>query len=424
MSKTWVVLKTEFINTITRRSFILTLVLLPLIPALILGALSLFGEKETIDGIETVTIQPKPEDQAPQGYVDLAKIISSAPVWLEDAKLINFVKESDAQQALVVGDIDGFFVIEADYLQSGAVSYTSRDITPIKSFDSTWMIDTLIQFNLLGGDLDRFEVFQNPIFVHHIDITPENMAEGVNIANNPVGFYVPYGMTMLFYILIITSASLMMNSVAKEKENRLMEVLMSSIEPTQLLTGKILGLGLVGLLQLIVWLGSALILLRLGGKVFAIPPEVQLPPNILIWGVIFFILGYLVYATLMAGVGALVGSVKEASQATFFIIIPILIPLMLIGVIVANPNAILPTVLSLIPFTAPNTIMTRMAINPIPPWQLLLSIVLLLLTIFLLMRAVAGMFRAQYLLTGKKFTLKLFFKALSGKGSEEIEVVN
>lgn len=197
-----------------------------------------------------------------------------------------------------------------------------------------------------------------------------------------------------------------------------MEILMSSIQPKQLLTGKILGLGLVGLLQLGVWLGSAFLLLRLFGTTLDIPPELQPSPIVLVWSVIFFVLGYLVYAILMAGVGALVPNLKEATQATFVIIFPMLIPLFLIGVIINQPNSILPVILSLFPFTAPNTIMTRITATTVPLWQILLSIGLLLITAFILIRAVAGMFKAQLLLTGKKFSIGLYLKALLNKPLE------
>jgi ABC-2 type transport system permease protein len=208
-----------------------------------------------------------------------------------------------------------------------------------------------------------------------------------------------------------------MSSIAKEKENRVMEILMSSIKPIQLFTGKILGLGVVGLLQMVLWLGSAILILRLGGGTLNIPQNLQLPPGILIWGVVFFILGYLVYASIMAGIGAFVPNVKEASQATFYVIMPLLIPLILVGVITEAPNAMLPTLLSLIPFTAPTTILTRMAVSPVPLWQLLVAIVLLILTIFILIRAVAGLFRAQILLTGKEFNLGTYIKTLLGQES-------
>jgi ABC-2 type transport system permease protein len=420
MNKTWTVLKTEFINTVTRRSFLLTLILVPLVPAVILGVMSLFGSDQPITW-PGAPMPSQPGEIISEGYLDKANIITSLPEWMGEDQLIAYDQEAQARQAVLAGEISGYFVIQPDYLESGAIRYVSQDFNPMTSIDTSWAINALIQYNLLGADQARLEAYQNPIQVQYIDLAPDDSEAGIDISTSPVAFYIPYGMTMLFYVLIVTAASLMMNSVAKEKENRVMEVLMSSIKPRQLLTGKILGLGLVGLLQLVVWLGTALVLLRLGGSTLQIPPEIQPSPAILLWGMVFFILGYMVYATIMAGVGALVGTVKEASQATFLIILPILIPLMMVGAIINQPNALLPVILSLIPFTAPNTIMTRMAVTPIPIWQLLLSISLLILTIILLLRAVAGMFRAQLLLTGKKFSLGLLIKALLGKQLDETE---
>lgn len=415
MNKTWVVLKTEFINTVTRRSFILTLVLVPLVPALILGAISLFGGDQ-VSEIPGVMPQPEAEVQRTEGYVDLANIIISTPEWLSENLLIPFNQEAEAKQAALAGEISGYYIIEADYLSSGAIRSVRVDFNPMEMTDTGWVINALIQYNLLGADQQRLALFQNPIQIEQFDLSPED-SNTIDMSN-PVTFYIPYAMTMLFYVLIVTSASLMMNNVAKEKENRVMEILMSSVKPDQLLTGKILGLGLVGLLQLVVWLGSALVMLRLGGRSMQIPPDFQLSAGILVWGILFFVMGYLVYGTIMAGVGALVGTVKEASQATFIVILPILIPLMMVGAIINQPNSILSVVLSLIPFTAPNTIMTRMSVTTVPLWQLILSIALLLMTILILIRAVSGMFRAQHLLTGQKFSLGVFFRALQGKPLE------
>jgi ABC-2 type transport system permease protein len=416
MNKTWIVLKTEFINTVKRRSFLLALILVPLVPALILGVMSLIKQKEPSEDADGISVSDSSIDtQLPQGYLDFANIIKSSPEWLGKDQIIPFHQEDEARKAVLSGEISGFFIIQPDYIYSGSIQYISQDFNPFASLDSTWKINTLIQYNLLGGDQEQFDSFFNPMQVQYVDLLPGEGEEGIDFATDAMSFYIPYGMTMLFYVLILASASLMMNGITKEKENRVMEILVSSIKPRELLAGKILGLGLVGLLQLVVWLGSAFILLRLAGKTLLLSTLAQLPINVLFWGVIFFILGYLVYATIMAGVGALVGTVKEASQATFIVILPILIPVMLSGVIANQPNASLAVILSLIPFTAPNAIMTRIAITDIPLWQLLLSVGLLIITIILLIRAVAGMFKTQLLLTGQKFSLTLFFKALRGK---------
>jgi ABC-2 type transport system permease protein len=94
----------------------------------------------------------------------------------------------------------------------------------------------------------------------------------------------------------------------------------------------------------------------------------------------------------------------------------------MVGVIINQPDALMPVILILIPFTAPNTIMTRMAVSPVPIWQLLLSLALMIITVYFMIRAVARMFRAQLLLTGKKFNLGLYLRVLFGKEPEPGEL--
>jgi ABC-2 type transport system permease protein len=420
MKKTWLVLKTEFINTISRRSFLLTLILVPLVPALILGGITLFSGDGDGSGEDSLGIfQPSEPEMISEGFVDEAGMIKELPDWIEESRLRQYPSQDTAQEDTREGLISGFYVIQEDFLETGAIRYVREDFNPLSALETTDIIQNLIDFNLLGADPQRFHLYENPVQIQQVSLAPEEMDRDMA---NPLAFYLPYGVTMLFYVLILTSASLMLNSVAKEKENRVMEILMSSIRPNQLLTGKILGLGLIGLLQLVLWLGSGLLLLRMGGTTLNIPPSLQLPPELLFWGILFFILGYLLYATIMAGAGALVPNVKESTQATFIVILPILIPLVMVGVIINQPNALMPVILSLIPFTAPNTMMTRMAVTTVPLWQLLLSIGLLIITIAIVIRAVAKMFRAKLLLTGKKFSLSLYLKALSGKELEAGEL--
>ncbi|MCB2209380.1 ABC transporter permease [bacterium] len=420
MKKIWLVLKTEFINTVSRRSFILTLILVPLIPALILGGVALFGGGDNGQGDIT---PPEPVADVAEGYVDQADIISKLPEWIDQGRLMRYDSEEAARQATQSGELQGFYLIPADYLETGSIQYYRTDFNPFTAMDETGIIDNVIEFNLLGADDQRYNTYLNPIQVQQVDLTPGDQ-EQVSQSDSPLAFYVPYGVTMLFYILILTSASLMLNSVAKEKENRVMEILLSSVKPNELLTGKILGLGLVGLLQLVVWMGSALYLLRIGGSTLNIPAGLELPPQLLLWGILFFVLGYLLYASFMAGIGALVPNLREATQATTVIVLPMIIPLMLVGVIIEQPNATLPMILSLFPLTGPTTMMTRLAVSPVPLWQLILSAGLLLGSVILMIQAVARMFRAQTLLTGKKFSLGLYIKVLLGKNEENLETTS
>jgi ABC-2 type transport system permease protein len=191
--------------------------------------------------------------------------------------------------------------------------------------------------------------------------------------------------------------------------------LMLSVTPRQLLTGKIVGLGLLGLLQTIVWVGTARILLAQGGTIFNLPVAFQLPASFLVWGVIFFILGYAVYASLMAGLGALVPNLREATQATILVIFPLIIPIFLLSVLINEPNSVLSIVLSIFPFTAPIAMITRLSAGEVPLWQILVAIALLIITTVLVIRAVARMFQAQTILSGQPFSRKLFINTLFGR---------
>ncbi len=417
MNKVWIIFKTEFLNTVTRRSFLITLILVPLLPSVILGALTLFGNGETDPG-ETSLPQMSSDGAGIDGYVDLAGIITASPEWIEEGQLPAFTSTEAARIATEDGDIQGFYVINPDYLETGNVQYYLQDFNPFSTMGISGMMEALIQFNLLGGDPQLFAVYANPIQVEWVDLTPTE--EEQNVVGNVASFYVPYGVTLLFYFLTFSSASLLLNSIAKEKENRVMEILMNAVTPRQLLTGKILALGLVGLLQLVVWLGSGLVLLKLGGTTLNLPASLQLSPTLLFWGILFFITGYLIYATIMAGVGALVPNIREASQATIMVMIPLLIPLFLVSNIIEAPDTTLPLVLSLIPFTATSTIMTRLAVGSVPLWQLLTSLGLMVMTFIFLIRAVAGMFKTQLLLTGQKFSIGLFLKYLMGKNIKTV----
>jgi ABC-2 type transport system permease protein len=161
--------------------------------------------------------------------------------------------------------------------------------------------------------------------------------------------------------------------------------------------------------------GTGRILLARSGTTFNLPIAFQLPTSFLVWGLLFFVLGYAVYASLMAGLGALVPNLREASQATILVIFPLIIPMFLNSVLINEPNSIISIVLSLFPLTSPVAMMTRLAAGGVPLWQTILAAVLLAITAVLVVRAVARMFRAQTILSGQPFSRKMFFNTLFGK---------
>ncbi len=410
MNKTLLVLKHEILTILSRPSFLFALFGIPIIGAGVFIVAGQLNKGNPAQNVLTQLISSPPTTLA-EGYVDQSGIIKEIPASVQPGLLVAFQDETHASQALVDGRISGYYIIRSDYIQAGNISYIRSDFNPLASSSQSSLLDWILQVNLLGGDTQLATLINGPKKVIPVPLSPAPQRD----ENNMLTFFLPYAVTMLFYIIILSAASLLLSSVTKEKENRMIEILMVSVTPRQLLTGKIVGLGLVGLLQTIVWVGVGRLLLARSGTTFNLPIAFQLPPSFLVWGVIFFLLGYAVYASLMAGLGALVPNLREASQATILVIFPLIIPIFLISVLIEQPNGLLATILSLFPLTSPVAMMTRLSAGGVPFWQTLLAAVLLALTAMLVVRSVARMFHAQALLSGQPFSRKMFFNALLGR---------
>ena len=408
MNKVRAVFIHEFLTVLRSRSFLLTLFLIPL--AGFATILIISNLKKDNQGTPLISIiAPSPEPK-PLGLIDQSEIIQTIPESF--SKLISsFPDVESAQAALADEVISGYYVVLPDYLTSGQVDYYRSDFNPISGGNDSYVLSALLEENLLRADPQRLMLFQQPVKLetHFASTTPQRDP------NSALTFFLPYAVTMLFYLLILGSSSTMLNSITNEKQNRVMEILLTSMTPLQMLTGKIFALGLIGLLQTTFWSGSAFMLYRLSGQTFQLPIEFALPVSLLAWGVLYFVLGYAIYASLMAGVGAMVPTLREGSQATIMVFIPLMIPLFFINTLISAPNGSISMFLSLFPLTAPIAMLTRLAATQVPFWQPALAAVLQTGTAILVVRAIAGLFRAQTLLSGQAFKMKLFFRALVGK---------
>jgi ABC-2 type transport system permease protein len=412
MKKILLVLKNEIITLISRPSFWLALVGLPLVGALIFAGVGAINKNAS--ATQTFSqVFSGPKDTRPEGYVDLSTIIHQIPESVAPETFIAYPDESSARQALARGEISALYIVPADYIQKGKITYIRPDFNPLASNGNQSNLFTwVVQVNLAGGNILFANLVNGPLKVDDISLA----AVAPPDENNPLAFWTPYIITLIFYMLIVGSATLLLSNISKEKENRVIEVLLTSVTSRQLLTGKILGLGIVGLGQTLFWLGTSFILLNLSGQTFHLPSAIHLPVSFLLWGLVFFLLGYAVYASLMAGLGALAPNLREASQSTFVITLPLMVPLFLSSsVFMQAPNGAIATVLSLFPLSAPVAMMARLSAGGVAWWQPLLAAALLAVTAVLIVRLVAGMFRAQALLSGQAFNLKSYFRALAGR---------
>lgn len=408
MNKLRAVFNYEFSHILRSKSFLLTLVLIPLAGFLVILIVSGLQKNNQPSALTSLVLPPA--HFSATGVVDASGIIKIVPDDLS-GQIKVFPDEASARAAIETQQISGFYLIPADYLATGQAEYYSPDFNPVGSMEDTSWLNNLLEVNLLANDPALLQRLQQPMNIqtHYQSVEPQRDP------NSGLTFFLPYGITMLFYILIMGSSSTMLSSITNEKQNRVMELLLTSMTPTQLLGGKILALGSIGLLQAVVWSGSGYLLLRMSGRTFSLPAEFTVPLSVLLWGIVFFLLGYAMYASLMAGVGAMVPNLREGSQATFLVVLPMVIPLFFINTLIGQPNGTLSVVLSLFPLTSPLAMMTRLGAVNVPFWQPLLAAVLQAITAVIIVKAVAGMFRAQNLLSGQSFNIRLFFKALLGR---------
>jgi ABC-2 type transport system permease protein len=200
-----------------------------------------------------------------------------------------------------------------------------------------------------------------------------------------------------------------MQAVVDEKENRTMEVLMTSVSPNQFMAGKIVGDIAIGLTQMLAWIGFVIIGILVGREKLGFLQGIQLSPQTLLLILVILMPAFVMVCALMALIGATVSESREGQQMTGLISLPIWLPYMLTGVIIGNPNAPIAVALSLFPFTAPITLLMRQGMTIIPAWQLAVSSAILVLSAAASVWLAGRAFRLGMLRYGKRLAWREIF---------------
>jgi len=402
------VFKFEFLNLVTKRSFLLTVILVPLIPALLLFVLGMLNEDQTQNLGQLFTSEIA--NPLPIGVVDQSGIVKDYPDWLTSGALVEVVDEDTARQRTSAKQLEGFFVIAPDYLESGKVTYIKPEISMITEIVQQGALDELINYNLMGADQQLYLRYTNPVTYRYEYLDPETA--DTRDQDSAASFLVPYAIMMLFYMLILISSSFMLNAVGKDKENKTIEILLTSASPMDLFLGKLLGYGAASLLQMMAWGSAVVLFMNLGGQSFPFLLGVSLSNQIVFLGIPYFILGFFLYGSLMAGIGAMAPNLREGNSSSFILTLPLIFIFLIINQLIGEPNSFLSVFLSIFPLTSSVVMMTRLAIGSVPIWQLALSLGVLIATVYLVVRGVSNLFSSQTLLTGEKFKLSTFFRTI------------
>jgi ABC-2 type transport system permease protein len=347
------------------------------------------------------------------GYVDLSGQFPDSGEF--KGKLTRFDDEAAAQAALSAGKIDLYYVIPANYLQTGDVSLVMPRLNLGQI--SADPVRRLVLGQLSQGiDRQLFNRLVDPVTVQEINLQRDS--SGKTQTNFGSDFAVAYLFAILLLLAVFTTNGYMMQTVIEEKETRLIEILISSMRPTQLLTGKILALGSLGLLQIIVWLLAIIGLghLAAGSSIAALSAFVNLsltPFQVFIF-LLYFVFGYLFFAAAYGMVGAISASMQEGPQFAVFFTLPAAIPMYFIGLFTTSPDAALPVILSLFPVTAPLSMVMRISLTTVPAWQIAVSLTLLIALDAVMIWLAGRMFRVQTLLAGQTPKLRDIPRLIKG----------
>jgi len=393
VKKTWTIARHEFTTTIRRISYILLTISFPLLG--LLGILIFLGVTQWGG-------EGPPPEEIRIGYVDETSMFDeyTNP---DGVVFILYDTNDEARDALFSKEVSEYFIIPEDYLETGLIErYTTERELGLPQATMALMEDFLVA-NLLAGEVsdEVLERAQTPLLPISTRLDPET-GEIIPPESEIAAFAMPYVFALLFMMSLFFTSGYLLQGVSEEKENRLIEILLSSVSARQLLTGKVIGLGAAGLIQIVIWLISSVALLAIASLFISLPEGLTIPIGLIIFGIIYFILGYLLFGILMTTLGSIGSTARESSQWTMIIVMPAVTPLILISLFINNPDHVIFTVFTLFPLTAPVAAVMKLSIGAFPVWELLLSITILTASIVGAMWLAARVFRTFLLMYGKR----------------------
>lgn len=412
MRKMLLVAVREFRQRMRTRGFLLGSIITPLLLILVWALSGAFGGLAPAEPslLGSLGLQDPPAGVI--GYVDQAGLIQRVPVPIPPGLFAPFPNALAADAALLAHGIEAYYVIPPDYQQTGAIQRVSLGVQAVPK-DNKWFgwlllgnlfpsagFEELVQLRRPFGALD-------PQFVSLSRVGKEERQ------GSPM---LPFLVSVGVMIPLFTGGALLLLSLGQEKSSRIMEVLLVSLRPRQLLAGKLLGLGMLTLVQYILWATvTSLALLLTGREASQFLSGINLSTEELLLVVPFTLGGYTLYAALMAGIGALARDLENSRGWAFMVGMPMMLPIYLWVTITTSPNGLLATTLSLIPFSAPVAMLMRMTSTTVPAWQVGASLALLLATAAVLVRLMARLFHVQTLLSGEPLSLRRIGAALSAR---------
>ena len=309
-------------------------------------------------------------------------------------------------------ELDGYLWAPPDALAQRKLSYRSRNSGDL---DTVGTLSGAARRALIHQSLSKHGASSQEIddVLKPVDVDAKKIENGKVTQSGGIGtFFTVILLMVLLYVTILMYSMSVMRTVLEEKNSRIFEVLLSAATPKELMAGKILGAAAVGLTQILIWTlvatPFAAQAIMIGGEQF----HLNLGIVNMIFFAVFFVLGFVLYSALAAALGASVNSEQEAQQFQFFIMMPMIVSVIFMTPVILQPHSTMATVLSLIPFCTPLLMYIRILVETPPVWQIALSLVLLLGTIYAMLAICSRIYRVGILMYGKRPTLPEIMKWL------------
>jgi ABC-2 type transport system permease protein len=414
MRKVWLIFKREYLTRVRTKGFVLATILIPVL-SIGLFAFSIFMATRQNDHPLKIVILDNAGGFADPITKGLTNTLPNGQPAFQVVKTIERpASEDETRKGLMAevnsGTLDGYLVLPRDAVKEHAAEFHTKNTG-----------DFSLEGNLGQAVSDAFiarRLSDRGIHVEHlgdvirgVEIKMVKITKQGETEEKGQTFLIAIVLAMLLYTTLIMYGIVTMRSVLEEKTTRIVEILVSAVTPFQLLAGKILGVAAVAFTQYIIWITTAALLGTYGTAVAsafspgASTPTFHIPFHVFIALAIYFLLGYFLYASLYAAIGAAASNEQDAQQMQFPATMPLVVSFVLFNVILRDPNSTTSVVLSEVPLFTPILMLLRISVQTPPLWQIALSIALLIGTTLCVVYFSARIYRVGVLMYGKRPSL-------------------
>ncbi|HEY1939215.1 MAG TPA: ABC transporter permease [Candidatus Angelobacter sp.] len=411
-----IIAKREYLERVRARSFVIMTFFIPLlmfgvtvVPTLLMNR----GTKETKrmvvvsadrDTAEMIRsqIEQQQDKENPSDQMSQKRSLPQTHFAVEVSTNTSESERAALTEKVKTKQIDGFLWATPDAIAARKLPFVTNDTS---SFIENGILGQTVSDALRRNALKNKGMNEGDIeaALMPVDVDPQSPL-GKGAPNPQTMFFATLGMVMVMYMTVLLYGINVMRSILEEKTSRIMEVMLSTASAKDMMAGKILGVGAVGLTQVAIWAAAASIYAAGGLVASAGLIKGVITAKLLISFGVFFLLGYVLYSTLCAAVGSMVNSEQEAQQLQFLVMMPMILSIVVIMQIFQHPESQLAFWGSIFPFTAPLVMFTRIAMQQpaVPPWEIALSIGLMVATIYGMVWLCGRIYRVGILMYGKK----------------------